>query len=156
MCVLVAQSCLTLCDSMDCSPPGSSPPWNSPGKNTEWVPIPSPGVLHYSTLNFFDYLTSYGGFPGGSEDKASACNAGDPGSILGLGRSFGEGNGNPLQYLCPENAMDRGARYATVHRVAKSWTRLSNLTFTQHIKKHTLLCNKGLVKASFSSSPVWM
>ena len=49
------------------------------------------------------------GFPGGSEVKASACNAGDPGSILGSGRSPGEGNGNPLQYSCLENPMDRGA-----------------------------------------------
>ena len=49
------------------------------------------------------------GFPGGSEVKASACNAGDPGSIPGLERSPGEGNGNPLQYSCLENPMDRGA-----------------------------------------------
>ena len=48
-------------------------------------------------------------FPGGSEDNASACNAEDPGSIPGLGRSPGEGNGNPLQYSCLENLMDRGA-----------------------------------------------
>ena len=48
-------------------------------------------------------------FPGGSGGKASAYNAGDPGSIPGLGRSPGEGNGNPLQYSCLENAMDRGA-----------------------------------------------
>ena len=46
------------------------------------------------------------GFPGGSEVKASACNAGDLGSIPGLGRSPGEGNGNPLQYSCLENPMD--------------------------------------------------
>ena len=46
--------------------------------------------------------------PGGSDGKASACNAGDPGSIPGLGRSAGEGNGNPLQYPCLENPMDRG------------------------------------------------
>ena len=59
------------------------------------------------------------GFPGGSEDKASACNAGNPGSIPGLGRSPGEGNGNPLQYSCLENPMDRGAWRATVHRVAE-------------------------------------
>ena len=64
----------------------------------------------------------YDGFPGGSEDKASACNAGDLGSIPGLGRSPGEGNGNPLQYSCLENPMDRGAWRATVHGVAKSWT----------------------------------
>ena len=48
-------------------------------------------------------------FPGGSEDEASACHAGDQGSIPGLGRSSGEGNGNPLQYSCLENPMDRGA-----------------------------------------------
>ena len=49
------------------------------------------------------------GFPGGSAGKESACNAGDPGSIPGLGRSPGEGNGNPLQYSCLENPMDGGA-----------------------------------------------
>ena len=70
------------------------------------------------------------GFSGGSEDKASACNAGDLGSIPGLGRSPGEGNGNPLQYSCLENPMDRGAWWATVHGVLKSQTRLSDFTFT--------------------------
>ena len=65
---------------------------------------------------------------GGSEGKASACNAGDPGSIPGSGRSPGEGNGNPLQYSCLENPMARGAWWATVHGVAKSQTRLSNFT----------------------------
>ena len=48
-------------------------------------------------------------FPGGSDGKASAYNVGDPGSIPGLGISSGEGNGNPLQYSCLENPMDRGA-----------------------------------------------
>ena len=62
------------------------------------------------------------GFPGGSEVKASACNVGDLGSILGSGRSPGEGNGNPLQYSCLENPMDGGAWWATVHGVTKSWT----------------------------------
>ena len=51
----------------------------------------------------------YTDFPGGSDSKASAYNAGDPGLIPGLGRSPGEGNGNPLQYYCLENPMDRGA-----------------------------------------------
>ena len=60
------------------------------------------------------------GFPGGSEVKASACNTEDLDSIPGLGRFPGEGNGNPLQYSCLENPMDRGAWWATVHRVAKS------------------------------------
>ena len=59
---------------------------------------------------------------GGSEVTASASNAGDPGSIPGSGRSPGEGNGNPLQYSCLKNPMDRGAWQATVHGVAKSWT----------------------------------
>ena len=49
------------------------------------------------------------GLPGGSDGKESACNAGHPGSIPGLGRSPGEGNGNPLQYSGLENPMDRGA-----------------------------------------------
>ena len=50
-----------------------------------------------------------GNFPGGSNGKASACNTGDPGLIPGLGRSPGEGNGNPLQYSCLENPRDGGA-----------------------------------------------
>ena len=70
------------------------------------------------------------GFPGGLEGKASACNAGDLGSIPELGRSSGEGNGNPLQYSCLENPIDRGAWEAAVHGVAKSRTRLSNFTLT--------------------------
>ena len=52
------------------------------------------------------YMPTLPQFPGGSGGKASACNAGDPGSIPGLGRSPGEGNGNPLQYPCLENPMD--------------------------------------------------
>ena len=62
------------------------------------------------------------GFPGGSAGKESACNAGDLGSIPGLGRSPGEGNGYPLQDSCLENSMDSGAWQATVHGVTKSWT----------------------------------
>ena len=69
------------------------------------------------------HLTS---FPGGSDSNESAFNAVDPGLIPGLGRSPGEGNGNPLQYSCLENPMDGGTWQATVHGVTKSWTRLSN------------------------------
>ena len=72
----------------------------------------------------------YWGLPGGSDCKASACNAGDPGSIPGSGRSPGEGNGNPLQYSCLENSMDGGAWKATVHGVAKNQTWLSDFTYT--------------------------
>ena len=65
-------------------------------------------------------------FPGGSDDKYSACNARDLGSIPGPGRSPREGNGYPLQYSCLENSMDRGTWWATFHGVAKSWTQLTN------------------------------
>ena len=66
------------------------------------------------------------GFPGGSDGKESACNAGDPGLIPGWGRSLGEGNGYPLQYSCLKNSMDRVASQATVHGVTKSQTTFSN------------------------------
>ena len=69
------------------------------------------------------------GFPGGSDGRVSACNVGVLGLIPGSGRSPGEGNGNPLQYSCLENSMDRGAWQATVHGVIKSWTGLSDFTF---------------------------
>ena len=86
-------------------------------------------------------------FPGGLIGKASACNAGDLGSILGLGRSLGEGNGNPLQYSYLENPRDGGAWWATVHGVAKSQTRLSDFTsllhFTSFILSATAKC-RGL------------
>ena len=58
-------------------------------------------------------------FPYRSVGEESACNAGDPSSVPGLGRSPGEGNGNPLQYSCMENPMDRGAWRAIVHGVAR-------------------------------------
>ena len=63
------------------------------------------------------FYNVYWVFPGGSEVKASACNAGDLGSIPGSRSSPGERNGNPLQYSCLENPMDRGAWWATVHGV---------------------------------------
>ena len=63
-----------------------------------------------------------------STSKESTCNAGDWGSIPGSGRCPGQGNGNPLQYSCLENPMDRGASQATVHGVTKSWTQLKQLS----------------------------
>ena len=73
-------------------------------------------------------------FPGGSDGKESACNAGDLGSISGSGRSPGEGNGYPLHYSCLENSMDRGAWRATVYEITKSQTRLNNWHFhTLHV-----------------------
>ena len=85
-------------------------------------------------LNFFSYiklvlfslLIFIGGFLSDLDGKESACSAGDPSSIPGLGKSPGEGHGSPLQYSCLENPMDGGAWWATVHGVAKIRTQLSN------------------------------
>ena len=66
------------------------------------------------------------GSPGGSNSKEFTCNAGDLGSIPGLGKSPGGGCDNPLQYSCLENPMDRGAWWATVHGIAKSWIQLND------------------------------
>ena len=78
-----------------------------------------------NTLSY--WLSGAGGFPGGSDGKESACNAGDLGSVLGSGQSPGEGNGTPLQYSCLENSVDGEAWQATVHGIIKSQTRLSDL-----------------------------
>ena len=80
--------------------------------------------------------------PHGSDGKASACNAGDLGSIPGSGRSPGEGNGNPLQHACLENAIDGGAWQATVHGVTKSL----------HVWVTTLFKLPSLISYFFSSS----
>ena len=74
--------------------------------------------------------------PGGSDSKESACDTRDSGLIPGSGRSPGEGNGNPLKYSCLESSMDRGAWLATVQGVTKSWTQLSNYTFTFKKRKN--------------------
>ena len=78
------------------------------------------------------------GLPGGSDNKKSACNAGGLGSIPGLGKSPGEGNGCPLQYSCLENPMNRGVWRATVHGVAKSDTteRLTLDDLIEEIRLH--------------------
>ena len=71
---------------------------------------------------------------------ANAGDIRDAGSVLGSGRSPGEGDGNPLQYSCLENPMDRGAWWATVHGVAKSQTRLSDLTLLHFIRRMGVSC----------------
>ena len=80
-------------------------------------------TLYTFCITTREYLVSLeGSFPGGTEVKnppANAGDTGDTGSIPGSGRSPGEGHGNPLQYSCLENSMDRGAWWATAHRVAK-------------------------------------
>ena len=80
-------------------------------------------------------------FPGGLAVKNLPANAGDLGLIPGSGRSPGEENGNPLQYSCLENSLERGARWATVHRVTKSRTRRSpHGTQAGMASQETLLC----------------
>ena len=86
-------------------------------------------VILYSEHNFYVFMWLC--FPGGSDSKVSACKAVDLGLTPGMGRYTGKGNGNPLQYSCLENPMDRRAwssvwTEATVHGVAKSQTRLSS------------------------------
>ena len=87
--------------------------WPQDWKRSVFIPIPKKG--NGKNVQTTAQLHS-SHFPGGLEVKVSACNEGDLGSILGLGRSFGEGNGSPLQYSCLENPMDGGAWWATVHR----------------------------------------
>ena len=99
----VTQSCLTLCGSMDCSPPGSSVHGVLQARIPEWVAI----------------LFS-GGFTRPRDQTGASCTAGDLGSVPRSGRSPGEGNGYPLQYSCLENPMDRGAWRATIQGVSKS------------------------------------
>ena len=73
-------------------------------------------------LTYFMHSKPLLDFPGGSDGKDSACNVGDPGLIPGSGRYPGIGNGYPHQYSCLENSMNRGALWAAVHAVTKSWT----------------------------------
>ena len=137
----VAQSCPTLCDPMDCSLPGSSvhgifqasvPEWGAIAFSDLYATLVikrfaggSDGKESACNLEDPDLIPGLG-FPCSSVGKVFACNAGDLGSIPGSGSSPGEGNGNPLQYSCLENPMDRGAQQATAHGVAKSQTLLSN------------------------------
>ena len=75
-----------------------------------------------------EVLCARSGFPGSSAGKESTCNAGDLGSIPGSGKCPGGGHGNPLQYSYLRIRMDRGAWWATVHGVAKSWTQIKRLS----------------------------
>ena len=86
------------------------------------------GIIHiFVCVNIHIYI--HLSIPGGSDDKASACNAGDLGSMPPSGRSPGERNSNPLLYSCLENPMDGETWQATVYTVAKSRTRLSDFPF---------------------------
>ena len=89
-----------------------------------------------------------------SDDKESACNAGDPGLIPGSGRSPWEGNGNPFQWFCPENSTDRGAGQAIIHGVARSWTRLRTHTHrcNQVKRRSNWVLEKGVREWAFKTS----
>ena len=115
--ILILSTSLSFCDSVSMASWLSWPTLYSWARNQ---------FLHLDVSIEMLNLPSTEGFPGSSDGKESACNAGDQGSIPGLGRSPGEGSGNPLQYSCLENPLDRGALWATVHGVAKSWTQMSN------------------------------
>ena len=145
---LVTQSCLTLCKPVDCRPPVSSVRGDSPGKNTgvgchallQGI-FPTQGSntglthcreilyrLSYEgspTYHVWETISSLVclklGFPHASVLKNSPANAGDQGSMLGLGRPLGERNGNLFQYSCLENPMDRGTWCVTVRGMAKEW-----------------------------------
>ena len=94
----------------------------------------TPSLL-YSPMVFRSFLA----FPGGTDDKESACHAGDPSSTPDSWRSPEDGNSYPFQYSCLENSMDRGAWWAIVHGLTKSWTRLSDEPFhtsLNHLNKH--------------------
>ena len=76
-------------------------------------------VRQHHQLNGHEADQTPGARGGGPDGKESVCNAGDPGSIPGSGISPGKGNGNPLQYFCLKNSMDRGTQWATAHTVGK-------------------------------------
>ena len=85
------------------------------------VELRSQRSMFHASLIYSLFIGTWG-FLGGSDSKKSVRNAGEPGLIPGLGRSPGEGNGNPVQYSCLENPMDTGAWWATVHGVTRSQT----------------------------------
>ena len=126
------QSCPTLCDPIDGSPPGSAIPGILPARTLEWVAISFSKRSQNQLIVISGRHEKGEGwkiakmvlnilkcFPCSSVGKESACNAGDPGSIPESGRAPGEGNSNPLQYSCLENFMDRRAWWATVHGMAR-------------------------------------
>ena len=125
-CCFVAKSHLTLGNPKDCPPPGSSVHRVSQAKILGWIAfLFSKGSswprdhtrISYITGRFF----ATEGFPGGSDrNPAMYVQCGRPGLTPGSGRSPGEGNGNPLQYSCLENSMDRGAWQVTIHGVTES------------------------------------
>ena len=98
-----------------------SHPYMTKGKTIAWTIWTFVSKVMSLLINMLSRFVM--GFLSSSADKESACNAGDPGSVSGLGRSPEGGLNNPFQYSC---LVDRGAWWATVHEVSNSWTRLSD------------------------------
>ena len=182
---MCAQMCLNLCDPMDCSPPGSSVHGISQARILQWVAISFARVsswprdqtcifcfscigrqilYHWTTWEapWADWGIDKVNCPWWLSGKESACNAGNMSSIPGLGRSLGEGNGNPLQCSCLENPIDRGAWRSTVHWVAKSWTAAA----AKLLQSCPTLCNHmdcslpgfsvyGILRATHTHTVLW-
>ena len=141
---LQTMNCPTLCDPMDCSLPGSSVHGILQARILEWVAISFPRKLCklwksrkpflvilitprvWTPLVYASLLMVRNGLPQWLNGKDSVCSAGAAGSVPGSGRSPGGGHGNPLQYSCLKNPVDRGAWQATVDGVTKSQTQLSD------------------------------
>ena len=134
-CVLSHAVAQTFCNPLDWTLPGSSVHGILQARTLEWVAMPSirgssPMGSNLCLLHLLQWqvdsllYTLKRCFPGRSDGKESACNAGNLGSIPGSKRSPGEGNGYPLQYSCLENPMDRGAWRAIVCGVTKNQTQL--------------------------------
>ena len=126
--------------------PGKSPGQRSLVGYTPWGCKES-----YTTAQLHTHVCVLLGFPGGSEGKESTCNLEDPGSVAGLGRSSGRGHGNPLQYSCLENPMDRAVWWAIAHGAARVGHNLDLLLFNCYLCVCVRVCVHTRVRVlSFS------
>ena len=116
------------------------------GRGMDWKRI-TRGNLKWNWHHLRDDLD----FPGGSDGKESAWNAGDAGSNAGLGRCPGKGNGNPLQYSCLGNSMERGSWWATVHGVLKSQTWQVTNTMNSSLVAQLVKCLSAMLETQVQS-----
>ena len=107
------------------------------------------GICMHAWIQIQKYICFAWACPSGSDGRESTCNAGDPGLISGLGRSPGKGNGNPLQYLCLGNSMDRGAWQDTVHGV-KELDTTERLTLHKNTLTDLFYFFGGIIKQFFN------
>ena len=135
---------------MDCSPPGPTVHGISQARYLSGLPFPSPGDFSDPEIELESPALAGGFFTTWPPGKNWLPNAGDVSLIPGMGRSPGEGNGNPLQYSCHNNPMDRGAWQATVHGVAKSpvrqdWVTEQACTVSQQRETQILSAGRTLI-----------